>query len=99
MTRDMARKRAWLLYRQLQQIATQDPEQEVMGIAVPVLDALLEACKAFVADDPVVKAIEGLMTPALVEEGQLRAVDAALVVQQLAAALGPENPGYVIRAR
>lgn len=80
-----------MLYRELQRITDRDAEQEVTGIAVPVLDALLEACKRFVPDDPVVAAIDGLVTPDSVESGALRAVDAALVVGQLAAALGPEQ--------
>lgn len=92
MDQDEARERAWSLYGDLREISKRDPEQEVMGIAVPVLDALLEACKAFVADDPVVKAIDGLVTPEAVESGSLRAVDAVLVVHQLALALGPEHP-------
>jgi len=78
-----------MLYNDLARIAESDTEQEVTGIAVPVLDALLDACTGFVADDPVVKAIDGLITPDSVESGVLRAVDAALVVHQLAAALGP----------
>ncbi len=80
-----------MLYRHLERISERDPEQEVTGIAVPVLDALLTACKAFVPDDPVVRAIDGLITPQAVESGSLRAVDAALVVGQLAIALGPER--------
>lgn len=90
MDRDQARIRAWALYRDLERSSTSDAEQEVAGIAVPVLDALLAACRGYVADDPVVLAIDGLVTPDAVETGSLRAVDAALVVHQLALALGPE---------
>lgn len=97
MNRDDARKRAWMLYNDLARISDRDAEQEVSGIAVPVLDALLEACKQHVADDPVVRAIDGLITADSIEAGSLRAVDAALVVHQLAAALGPERrPGRVV---
>jgi hypothetical protein len=81
-----------MLYRELQRITDRDAEQEVSGIAVPVLDALLQACKDFVPNDPVARAIDGLVTPESVESGSLRALDAALVVGQLAAALGPEKP-------
>lgn len=89
--REQARIRAWALYRQLEQIANRDGEQEVAGVAVPVLDALLTACRTYVADDPVAQAVDGLMTPEAVEDRQLRAIDAALVVHQLALALGPER--------
>jgi|SRR5680860_257481 len=92
MDQNAARTRAWMLFRDLERISQIDAEQEVTGIAVPVLEALLEACKEFVADDPVVLAIDGLVTPESVESGSLRALDAALVVHQLAAALGPEKP-------
>lgn len=91
MDKDSARKRAWMLFRDLERISERDPEQEVTGIAVPVLDALLDACKQYVGEDPVVRAIDGLVTPESVESGSLRAVDAALVVHQLAAAIGPEK--------
>lgn len=92
MDQDQARQRAWALYRDLDRASAADAEQEVTGIAVPVLDALLQACKQFVQDDPVAAAIDGLITPEAVESGALRAVDAALVVHQLAIALGPEAP-------
>ncbi len=39
-----------MLYNDLTRITDSDAEQEVSGIAVPVLDALLEACKQFVAE-------------------------------------------------
>lgn len=91
MDKNEARVRAWMLYRELQRMTDRDPEQEVTGIAVPVLDALLDACKQFVPGDPVVRAIDGLVTPDAVEAGSLRALDAALVVGQMAAALGPEK--------
>ena len=91
MDRDEARVRAWALYRQLDKITERDAEQEVTGIAVPIIDALLMACRAYVPDDPVAQAVDGLMTPEAVEDRQLRALDAALVIQQLALALGPEK--------
>ena len=95
MNHDNARERAWALYRDLERISKTDAEQEVSGIAVPVLDALLEARKTFVADDPVVKAIDGLVTAETIDSGSLRAIDAALVVHQLALALGPEKVSFV----
>jgi hypothetical protein len=91
MNRDEARKRSWSLAKDLRRISDRDAEQEVTGIAVPVLDALLQAAKVFVPDDPVVMAIDGLVTPEAVESGSLRALDAYLVVHQLAQALGPEH--------
>ena len=92
LTRDDARERCWGLYRTLEGIVSRDPEQEVRGIALPVLAACLEAFKAHVSDDPVVQSIRDVVSPEAVVEGEpVRAVDAALVAGQLARALGPEH--------
>lgn len=80
-----------MLYRDLQAIANRDPDQEVRGIALPVLDACLHAFKAHAVDDSVVAAVQGLMTPEVIAEGSVRAVDAALVAGQIAAAIGRES--------
>lgn len=79
--------RSQALYEDLCRIVDGDPGQEVYGIAVPVIDELLTACKQFVPDDPVVKSIEGLMRPESLAANALRAVDAMLVVNQLTHAL------------
>ena len=83
-----------MLYRDLEKIAQRDPEQEVRGLAIPLLEACLQAYCAHVADDhPIVGSIrDGLLTPEVVTDGSVRAVDAAVVAHQLAHALGPENP-------
>ncbi|MEV6281012.1 hypothetical protein [Nocardia sp. NPDC051832] len=88
MDKKLAQERAWALYEDLKRISDRDPEQEVRGIAVPVIDAVLVACKEFVQGDPAVEAIDGLITAENVEDGSLRAVDACLVVHQLALAIG-----------
>lgn len=65
-------------------------------MAVPVLDACLESFKQHVPDDPVVQAIRAVLSPEAISEGEpVRAVDAALVAGQLAAALGPEHVATV----
>lgn len=92
LTRDDARERCWALYRTLEGIANRDPEQEVRGMAVPVLAACLETFKTHVPDDPIGQAIRDVVSPEAVVEGEpVRAVDAALVAGQLARALGPEH--------
>lgn len=90
-----AAKRAWALYRLLEKIADADAEQEVHGPAAPAIEALISACRIHVADDVVLSAIDGLITPETIENGQLRVVDTLIVVQQLALALGPERPSPV----
>lgn len=87
-----------MLYRDLQRIAERDPEQEVRGMAVPVLSACLDAFKAHAPDDPIAAAIRDVLSPEAVAEGEpVRAVDVALVAGQLAAALGLEHPFGVVR--
>jgi hypothetical protein len=79
-------------------VAERDPEQEVRDMAVPVLVACLQAFREHVPDDPIVSAIHAVVSPEAVTEGEpVRAVDAALVAGQLAAALGPEHVATVSR--
>lgn len=93
MSRDQARKRAWLLYRSLEKITEQDPGQEVRGIAIPVLEACLQSFREHVPDDPIVAAIREVLSPRAIATGEpLRAVDVMLVAGQLAQALGDEKP-------
>ncbi len=81
-----------MLFLSREKLAERDPEQEVRGMAVPVLDACLDAFKQHVPDDPVVQAIRAVLSPEAIADGEpMRAVDAALVAGQLAAALGPEH--------
>ncbi len=92
MDQDQARQRVWLLFRSLEKMSERDPDQEVRGIAVPVLDAVLQACKQFVPEDPIVGAIREVVSADAIAAGEpVRAVDAALVAGQLAVALGPEK--------
>jgi hypothetical protein len=68
-----------------------DPEQEVRGIALGVVDAAIAAVKAAKPDDPVIAATAGLFSADLIGSGEgVRAADLLVVAQQLAAALGPE---------
>jgi hypothetical protein len=81
-----------MLYRDLRAIADRDPDQEVRGLALPVLRACLVAFREHAGDDPVVGAVGDLVSPEVIADGHLRAVDAVVVVGQLAIAIGPENP-------
>jgi hypothetical protein len=74
----------------LETLTNQDPEQEVQGIAVPVLDAVIESVRAVLPDDRVVAAVRSVLSPEQFASGEpIRAADALLVAKQLDAALGP----------
>lgn len=64
-------------------------EREVQGLAVPVLDASLEAIKQAKPDDPVVASLVELMSADFIGVGEpIRAADMLVVVEQLDAATG-----------
>jgi len=70
-------------------MAKRDQEQEVQGIALPVLDAVIEEVKTAIGDDPVVIAIAGIISADTIAAGEpIRAIDALLVAEQLNAAIG-----------
>jgi hypothetical protein len=72
----------------LQAIVDRDPEQEVRGIALPAIDALISYLRGQVGSDPVVDRIaEAISVDAVVDGEPLRAVDALVVFTALAAKL------------
>jgi hypothetical protein len=77
----------------LETLTKRDPEQEVQGIALPVLDAVIETVRAARPDNPVVEAVRGIVSPEQIVSGEaIRAADALLVAKQLDAAVGPYPP-------
>lgn len=79
------------LHRDLRAITDRDPEQEVQGVALPVIDAALAAAIRHLSpDDPLAHAARDLISVEQIELGEpVRAVDALLVVGQLLEALDP----------
>jgi hypothetical protein len=87
-----AKDRVEALIVTLETMIKRDPEQEVRGIALPVLDAAVDDIKAALGDDPVVQAVSGIISAETIDAGEpIRAIDALLVARQLDAALG-ERP-------
>lgn len=84
-----ARRAIIRLHVQLGSIVAKDQEQEVRGIALPVLDAVVAAArKHLLLDDPVLGALPDLISPEALEAGEpVRAVDAFLAVSQIEEAL------------
>lgn len=89
MTPTEARRAVARLHLQLADIVKSDQEQEVRGIAVPVLDRVQSAARENLLEgDPVLATLPDLISPEAIESGEpIRAADALLVVGQLDAAL------------
>jgi hypothetical protein len=84
-----AKERIEALIRTLRATVDQDGEQEVRGIAVPVLNAVVEEIKVALRDDPVVRTVSDVISPEAAAAGEpIRAVDALLIAEQLDAAIG-----------
>jgi hypothetical protein len=76
------------LVKTLAELVERDPEQEVEGIALPVLAEVIELARSFVADDPVVGKVQDVVSPDFIAAGMpIRAADALLVATQLRTAL------------
>jgi hypothetical protein len=84
------------LHKDHKEITSKDPDQEVRGLAVPVIDAVVTACAQMLDEgDPVFEKIQQLFSVEAMESGEpLRAVDAQIAVGQLLAAL-PSSPPFV----
>ncbi len=88
-----AKEKILALVETLEVLTKRDPEQEVQGIALPVLDAVIESVRATRPDDPVVEAVRGVISPEQILLGEpVRAADALLVAKQLDAAVGAWPP-------
>jgi hypothetical protein len=95
--RDECRRRLWQLRSTLKEYAERDPDQEVEGMALPVVDAVLAECRRFVENDPIVRTIEDVISPENVYRGEgIRAADMRIVVEQLLQAIADEP---VVRRR
>jgi hypothetical protein len=88
-----AKRRIEALINSLRTLVQRDPEQEVQGLAIPVMAAALDAIKRSKPDDPVVLALVDLFSADLIGAGEpIRATDMLIVGEQLDAAVGPYPP-------
>jgi len=84
-----AKERVEALIDSLETLVKRDPEQEVQGIAVPVLGAAIEDIKAAMPNDPVVVSLVDLMSADFIGAGEtIRAAEMLVVAKQLDAAIG-----------
>lgn len=90
------RRQLQQLYLDLLAVIERDPEQEIIGIALPVVDCVLSAARQELAAESataLTEAMVELISPATVGEGApIRALDTWLVVGQLLAALSVASP-------
>ena len=84
-----AKRRVDALIAVLEPIVKRDPEQDILGIAVPVVEAALDAINAALPKDPVVMVTLGAYEHEFEAAELVRCVDALIVATQLAAAIGP----------
>jgi hypothetical protein len=89
MTPRQARDAVTRLHTQLESIVGRDQEQEVRGIALPVIDAVIGTAREnMLLDDPVLAALPDLISPEALASGEpIRALDAYLAAGQIEEAL------------
>jgi len=88
-----AKSRITALIESLQVATQKDPEQEVRGMALPVLDAVIADVRNVLPHDAIVKVVDDVISPEAIERGEpVRAIDALIVAQQIDAAIGPYPP-------
>jgi hypothetical protein len=84
-----AKERVEALIKSLETLIKRDPEQEVQGFALPVLDAALTDVKRAMPDDPVVGSLVDLFSADFIGAGEpVRAADMLVIAEQLDAAIG-----------
>lgn len=89
-----AKRRCEALIESMRALIARDPEQEVRGIALSVVDAAIRAVKEAKPDDPVVAATAELFSADMIASGEgVRAADMLVVAQQMDAAIGPAPIG------
>jgi hypothetical protein len=79
-------------------LVDKDPEQDVRGIAIPVIDALVEEAKSFLGDDRVLARVEDVLS-AEAFDGYVRAADLLIVVRVLEERVGKPPPGMALELR
>jgi len=86
----VAKRRVDALIGSLEKLIARDPEQEIQGIALPVLDAAVRSIKDALPEDPVVTSLVELFSADFIGSGEpVRAADMLVVAEQLDAAIVP----------
>jgi hypothetical protein len=84
LTPEQAKRHLWTLRSQLRRITEADPEQEVRGIALPVVDEVIAGARDALGDNPIAARIDDIISVEAIREGEpIRAVDMLILVEQL----------------
>jgi hypothetical protein len=84
------------LYEDLQRAADEDAEQEIRGPAIDTVDAVLDACRRFLPDHPIVARLQNELSPEAIATGDpVRIVDVVPGVGQIATALELKRPPLI----
>jgi hypothetical protein len=76
------------LHKDLETLVSKDPEQEVLGLAVGVIDVVLAMAAQATGNPSILETVQGVVTPEAIAEGEpLRAADLLVIVGQVLAAL------------
>jgi hypothetical protein len=87
------------LYGDLRTVIDRDPEQEILGVALPVVDVVISASREFLTgpDSVLASGLHDLICTQTVAAAEpIRAVDAWIVVGQVLAAIGAGAPPPLI---
>ena len=88
-----AKQRVTGLLSSLRTWWSRDPEQEVQGFALPVIDAAIAEITAALPDDRVVASVADVVSAEMIGLAEpVRAADMLVVVEQLDAAIGTPPP-------
>jgi hypothetical protein len=80
------------LHSDLEKASQKDAEQEIKGPAIDTVDAVLDACRQFLPDHPIVSRLQGVLSPEAIAAGEpVRVVDVLPGVGQIVEALGSER--------
>ena len=85
---------------ELRQISDRDPEQEIQGRAVSVLDAVISEAKKLLPDHAILTAFEELISPGAIERAEAapRVVDVRAALAPVLAAVEASVPNASIHS-
>ena len=79
---------------------TKDPEQEIHGVALVTIDAVLDAGREFVPGHTIISRLRDVISPEAVEAGDpIRVVDVVPAIGQIVTALSMARDRWLLEQR